>query len=498
MSMLPPTIVDPELLNDLPSPPAVAIEILRLADDPASGLAELAAVVERDPALSARLISISNSATYARSTEVTSVKDAASVLGLRTLSLIALSFSLASGLQSKGSIGAFDLDQFWKRSLTVAAVGRHIARVNNPAVADDAFLVGLLSYLGRMVLAQKGTSEYLGVLAQANGWPDIAAEEAATGFSSVDVTVAAIAAWGLPSQIGEAIAYANNPASDTPTGGRISLGEVVGLGMVADASINAPEDSVHHEELAKRVGRFFGEGTSIFNGVVEAIRDTSASLDVDAPETLDDDDLLGRARMKMFEATMALADASRVQAAAVDTLARERDDLVELAATDPLTGLANRRALDAAIHAEISRRRRDNVYFPMGIVMIDIDHFKKFNDTYGHAFGDKVLAATAACLAEVVRRNERVYRYGGEEFILFMPTVDLDSLAPIGERLRKVVEAQVFTFEGQSVSLTVSVGVAASSQITDEESVGRIILKADEQLYAAKEAGRNCVMVTYD
>ena len=195
---------------------------------------------------------------------------------------------------------------------------------------------------------------------------------------------------------------------------------------------------------------------------------------------------------------MAIAGDSRMRAEQVSTLEQERDVLAEQATRDPLTGLMNRRALEQAIRAEIGRRNRDGTYLPAGAVMIDIDHFKVFNDTYGHAFGDEVLSSTAAALSGVVRRNEQIYRYGGEEFVLFMPTVELDALAPIGERLRKTVEAQQFTFEGAPVGVTVSLGVAASRFITDEDSITSVIGRADELLYDAKRAGRNCVIVDHD
>ncbi|MFT7649609.1 MAG: diguanylate cyclase (GGDEF)-like protein [Candidatus Poriferisodalaceae bacterium] len=494
MSETPSELIQSGLLNDLPTSPAVALEILRLADDPDAGLAELASVLEIDPALSARLVSISNSAAYARSTEIATVKDAAVLLGARTLSLIALSFSLASNLTGITSSATLDLDVFWRRSLNVAAVGRHLGRSANRASADDAFLAGLLCYLGRLVLAKNPSPRYSALVADSNGWPSVADEEALLGFSSIDVTVAAAAEWGLPDRIGSAIQQAFSGAATTPGGEIPSLGELVGLGIVADDSINDPESMRHHEEFERRFEAFFGRDEAVLDGIAIAIGEASEILDAADPEDLDTDQLLTRARKKMFDSTMALAAMTAVQAEKVDTLERQRDDLTEAATCDPLTGLGNRRALDEAIQGEVTRRSRSNVHVPLGVMIADIDHFKSFNDKYGHTFGDRVLTATASALSSVVRTNERMYRHGGEEFILLMTNVDDRALAAIGERFRKAVEAETFEVDGKLVNVTVSIGLAAAPA-SDAESIAFVIDRADALLYKAKQAGRNCVVI---
>jgi diguanylate cyclase (GGDEF)-like protein len=170
-------------------------------------------------------------------------------------------------------------------------------------------------------------------------------------------------------------------------------------------------------------------------------------------------------------------------------------ELVRLAATDPLTGLSNRRVLDARLDEEWLRARRNRS--PMSVLFVDVDHFKLFNDTYGHAAGDEVLAAVAECIASVVRRSlDLVARYGGEEFAVVLPDTSAEGAAHVGEKIRKRVQGMSL-FYGQSDrgSVTVSVGCATCLP-AEGGSVPALMAQADSQLYAAKLAGRNRVSST--
>ncbi|MBP0592919.1 GGDEF domain-containing protein [Paraburkholderia sp. LEh10] len=171
---------------------------------------------------------------------------------------------------------------------------------------------------------------------------------------------------------------------------------------------------------------------------------------------------------------------------------RAQTRLAELAATDPLTRLNNRRTLDRHLDEEWRRARRSGGV--LSALFIDIDHFKRFNDTYGHAAGDEVLTAVADCIASVARRSIDVAaRYGGEEFAVVLPDTASGAARHAAEKIRRVVEAmRVAQLPRDAGAVTVSVG-CATCRPADGHNGPELLAAADEQLYAAKAAGRNQV-----
>jgi diguanylate cyclase (GGDEF)-like protein len=169
------------------------------------------------------------------------------------------------------------------------------------------------------------------------------------------------------------------------------------------------------------------------------------------------------------------------------------DELRELSTHDELTGLANRRLLDVRLRMEVERSRRFGT--PLTVLAIDIDHFKRLNDTYGHAAGDTVLASVAATLERGVRRVDVVARVGGEEFVVVLAKTDLEAAAGVAEKIRtRVAVTDVPGFE-KKPRVTISVGVA---ELLEAEEPEDLLARADEALYAAKSAGRDRIEVALD
>lgn len=182
---------------------------------------------------------------------------------------------------------------------------------------------------------------------------------------------------------------------------------------------------------------------------------------------------------RVQERTVALEDANR--------------RLGELSATDQLTGLKNRRYLDTLLHEEFQRCFRYGR--PIALLLLDIDHFKHINDRHGHVVGDDCLRAVAEALRQAVRAPvDRLARYGGEEFCVVLPETDAEGGDVVAERIRSGIEALDFRVDGQPVPVTVSVGVAAMVPASAEDAK-LLVLSTDRALYAAKDAGRNCVRV---
>jgi diguanylate cyclase len=157
------------------------------------------------------------------------------------------------------------------------------------------------------------------------------------------------------------------------------------------------------------------------------------------------------------------------------------------ARTDSLTSLSNRRAFDDELKRRLSEFERKGT--PITLILIDIDFFKKFNDTHGHQVGDEVLRTVAKALRAQARDMDLPCRYGGEEFAAILPATDAAGACVVAERIRKAVETSVTTCEGKSLKVTCSLGL---SQARPGDDSAKIIRRADDALYKSKEAGRNC------
>lgn len=162
-----------------------------------------------------------------------------------------------------------------------------------------------------------------------------------------------------------------------------------------------------------------------------------------------------------------------------------------LSITDPLTGLLNRRAFDEIAENELSRYKRSgNVY---SLLMLDIDHFKKINDKYGHSSGDVVIQAISRLCESNLRVTDKVARIGGEEFGVLLPYTSKDQATSLAEKLRRIVSSASVETECGEIFVTISIGV---SEVEDSDTVHTEILnRADDNMYKAKKAGRNRVCV---
>lgn len=168
----------------------------------------------------------------------------------------------------------------------------------------------------------------------------------------------------------------------------------------------------------------------------------------------------------------------------------KEEHIESLAFKDALTGLYNLRHFQERLAEEVASAAR--YHEPLSMIMFDIDHFKRVNDTHGHPIGDVVLVEISATVNNIIRAHEVLARVGGEEFAIILPRCDTESAAEIAERVRQAVEAlTVFTDKGK-IQVTISCGVCT---FDEHETISSFYQRADEAMYDAKEYGRNCVSV---
>ena len=466
----------------LPSLPAIALKVLDLTQQPEVDFKDIADAIQHDPGLSTKILRTVNSAFYGQTREIGTVSRALQVLGLNSVKTLALGFSLAGNLKKSPEKG-FDHVAYWRRSVYTATAARILSRRAGLVQQEEAFIGGLLQDMGMVALSQALGEEYTAVLEKADG--DHAAlrdhEREALGLDHAEVGAALAETWKLPPVLVAPIRHHEAPDDADPE--LLTLVRSVSLGnRVADIFLLSAE----------------AEGTALETYYAQAEAWFDMPRD-EAEPTLKDFHAESQTLGELFELpTGNLGNPDEILARANEALMtltlqsqQENKQLIDEVRTDALTGVANRRALDRHVREQFERVTLDS---PMSVLFSDLDHFKRFNDTYGHALGDRVLVVFAETLRRTVGDLGAVFRYGGEEFTIVCPNADSGTATMIAERACRAVEenTDVSAEDGQTLQVTCSIGVATHDGDTFE-SVEKLIHAADEAVYAAKAAGRNRV-----
>lgn len=486
---------------NLPSLPTVAIEVLRLAKSDDVSVDAIAKVVQNDPALSAKLLRVVNSPLFGVAREVASIRQAMVILGLRTVKVMALSFSLVEALRASDS-EEFDLAAFWRRSVLTSVASRLLARAVSGRLAEEAFVAGLLSDIGMFVGSRCLPEEYRRIvrMRQAENITLVVAEERVLGANHAQLGRALLEKWSLPELICKAVGAHHGEGIDQLAGPDQTMAKIV-HGAAELAALFAGESRASELDRVKRliVDSLGIEGEKVeqmLEALTTHVRQTASLLSLDIGATVTYAELQAAATARLAEISIE-AEFERAQAAAREQTARaeaarlavENKSILEVASTDALTKVANRAAFDQRIAAECDRARAAGR--PIGVIMLDVDHFKKFNDLHGHRAGDEVLRTVAACIQSAAGHAGMVARYGGEEFVILALDGAARQLAELAEHVRKTIADAQVQFEGKTLAVTASFGVAQGSPT--DAAPAAILETADQRLYAAKRAGRNRV-----
>jgi diguanylate cyclase (GGDEF)-like protein len=495
-------VVDPtvrsalERARDLPSVPAVALEVMRLARAEEADAAALAQVVSLDPALAAKILKIANSALIGPSIEIVTLKRACAHLGFKTIKLWALSFAMVDSLLQPRPPG-FDHDDYWKRSLFRAVSAKLIAGAVKPKLADEAFLAGLLSQIGQLVLASCLPVEFQAAQdAAGEGWPSLETQRATIGFTTNDLGSALLAEWGLPAVIERAVRGAHDPEqiSEEPDDSR-DIAQVLTVASHCETLFTGRQTSRALVDLYESARTYFNldkdRVDQILKGLDQQTAEIAEMLHVNLGDRMDSATVLREAQLEMLRETVILLRDAIVNEQRAEQLQFENSLLTLKAQTDPLTGLAHRSTLQETLESSTLQVAGGTCPQRVGILMIDIDGFKTVNDTHGHLIGDKILQAVALTLRTYTRDDDLPARYGGDEFAVVMLRTSMEGLKGAAERLRAEIAKQRVHAESGPISITVSIGGAHVGMFETPVSPQELLQSADHALYAAKQGGRN-------
>lgn len=485
----------------LPTPPGAAAQILRLAQEQDVSLAEVADTLAADPALSLRILKYANSALVGVSREITSVREAVVLLGMRAVRMMALSFSLVSADDRRACPG-FDYNCFWACSLAHAVVARFLAKQDRGTLPpEEAFAAGLLANVGKLVFAVAMPQEYAEVLAQAGGTlRDTAdAERERFGCDFREAGSELLIEWGIPTRLAATIKFQSYSDLTQVPGDLQPLVSIINrawpfVGIVASPVPDDQIDQLMPTLLPPLPGseQNASDPTEII--AVDPRRDMVLSMrrefsEIAALLSLDRSSEMDVSAIQA-EAGEALTELSLAAQLHREAIERENKGLQAKAWTDGLTGIANRAAFDARLEELWCDSLQNGRSIALAI--LDIDHFKKFNDNFGHRTGDAVLRAVAQYLPPCLRDVDFLARYGGEEFAIIMPNADRLIAAGICVSLRRAVEQQPVPFEGKRHRVTISLGAVVLPSPSRAYSPHQLIEAADQQLYRSKDKGRNC------
>jgi diguanylate cyclase (GGDEF)-like protein len=478
----------------------VALRVVELNQRDDVDITALVEVLGQDPVLAAKLLRTANSGMFGLPREVASVRQAVMVLGLRTVNLLALSFS-AVAVSTGSSPECFDYRGYWTQCMATAIGARKIAERRLPGLKDEAFLAGMLADIGRLLLAERFPERYAPVCEQLAecSEPVEEIEKRALGATHMQVGRALLESWHLPELVCHAVAGHHDAGSVRAPGGENAwrLAQVIELASAIGelfGGLDLPARVARVERLSREsFGMSWDATEQLMAAIGDQIPAACAAFEVQSADAQGIALIRARATELMLRESLKLQQQVVTVRSQVSELEARAGQLELAARSDALTGLHNRGSFDSALAAEVERARAGGS--SLGLLIVDLDHFKRVNDSYGHPIGDELLRAAAGAI-RAQASGAVACRYGGEEFAVICPADGDALLRQRAEQIRRAIEAlRVQTARG-SLQATASVGgcwiAAAGPGLQPKE----LIAGADAELYRAKREGRNRCCVT--
>lgn len=485
--------LDPQLMQQLPTLPGVAVDLIATCEDPTVGVRDVAAVAQRDPALVARILQVANSPFYAPREPVTDVTRAAAVLGLRGLKMIGVGFAIIGELWSSttrseplaGVIGA---------SAIAGSAARSFSARLGTGRDEEALTAGLLAFVGELGLLRCYPDQMADLWNTLGCLPSRQVAREQLGADAVMVGDLLMERWALPEGLRSGVRVRCRPLAarlaHTPSVYDASLG----FGTAIAELMAGGEPTLHRIRSAARAWGFSDEELlGYWSEFRSAARRTSQQLDLDVGPRLDA--MIVEAKDEYMASLVHAStelDAARREIAQLKAV---NERLEGLSLQDTLTGAPNRPAFVDHLRASLAARQRDPSERTVGVAMFDLDHFKRINDSLGHPAGDRLLQAVAASALGSVRQNELFARIGGDEFAMVLRPDSIDELELAVERVRRAMVDGAVRAGVPGATVSAGAALSQSPQLSSEEAAAALTRAADDALYLAKGQGRNRLVV---
>jgi two-component system cell cycle response regulator len=491
--------------NVLPTLSPVASRLISITAKDETTIGEIAELISMDMSLSVKILRVVNSAFYSFPQKVSTIHQAASLLGTNAVRSLVLSFSFLNPAQCKK--GSFDYQRFWEKSLFEAVAARMMMAAVDRDAAEEAFVAGLLQELGVLILARAYPELYLRInqAVTEEGRDRRKTEIEIIGADHVWLGSEVLRSWGFPNALVEALRCHHQPGlyAGNDLGLRRLCRTVFLSGLLSeiyvakepdklladfkkqarrlldfdDASLENLLDTVHAE--VNQAASFFELELADKKSIAEVLQIANAELSV--------------LNLSYEQMNRALVEKTVKLEMLTAELERKNRQLERLANVDGLTEAYNHRYFQNFLDQEINRSRRHG--HTLSLVMADIDHFKKLNDNYGHQVGDEILRQFCEVCRGMLREYDLFARYGGEEFALVLPETAVEDAELVAEKIRSAVALHDFEHDMVSHRITASFGVAAMRPVDDSFGKSDLIGFADKALFQAKKKGRNRIMV---
>lgn len=499
-------VLDAVLQGDsLPTLSPVASRLISITAKEDTTISDIAELVSKDISLSAKILKVVNSAFYSFPQSIVTIHQAASILGTNAVRSLVLSFSFLKPTPS-GNEG-FDYLSFWSRSLSEAVAARMLMAALDRDAAEEAFVAGLLQNLGVLILARAFPDEYRQVehLVVEQGRDRREVENELIGADHAYIGSEVARNWGFPAALVTPLRFHADPDGYSGSDENIRrLCQVVCLAglvskvyrsktpetLVSDFKDQARQmlgleerylkdflETVHAE--VNQAAEFFDFQISEQKSIFEILQIANAELSV--------------LNLSYEEMNRALVEKTVQLELLTAELEKKNHQLELLANVDGLTQAYNHRYFQNFLDQEINRSQRHSRL--LALVLIDIDHFKKLNDAFGHQAGDEVLRQFCEVCRGELREYDLFARYGGEEFALVLPETGAEQAEAVAEKLRLAIARHNFEHDHHSCHITASFGVFAMAPAEEPHSKDDMINYADQALFQAKKKGRNQVVI---
>jgi diguanylate cyclase (GGDEF)-like protein len=471
--------------NRLPSPPGTALRVLELCRSGSVELRDIADAIMSDPALSARLLKFANSPLLRTGRPVASAREAVLFLGLRSVKMIALGFSLASP-SFEPTCPEFDLRRFWRDSFLIAVTARRLAQHLGGNDREEAFTAGQLSQIGRLAFARGAPHEYTQVLRLAGqGLPLVEAERRVLGTDHAELGARILAEWDLPEVLVRAVQRAGR--TDLRPGTEADrLAYIVHLALQL---LPVFSQGGHLSAEARQTALAVVEQTldltepgwqRMMHDIQADYAEAGVFFDIDLGSGLRIYDLYADAQEEVGRAALAV----RLEQAA----GRDADRL-RRAMTDRVTGVGNRACFELRL-AELSRGMpRQHGHF--ALLLVEIDCFARLSNKFGPSAADEVLRQVARELQATLRQVDLLARWGGSRFVVLAPCTDRRVACVVAVRACRTVERASILINDQPLLTTVSAGLVLSSDYGMPPDLRTLMNDAERQLRLSRKAGRN-------